>query len=136
MAAPTNQGGFYGTLSKLDSRDGRRVVALRGVWCLRSEKFSGNSSRVNSVTQKHHLYRNIASQIPLSMRDIALRSRRLKTFLKALPGSTPALFMRIKSAFWYSKCAFNAHKKLWCATWALFTQSHICLLYTSPSPRD
>jgi len=33
------------------------------------------------------------------------------------PGSTPALFMRIKSAFWYSKCAFNAHKKRWCATW-------------------
>jgi len=25
--------------------------------------------------------------------------------------------MRIKSAFWYSKCAFNAHKKRWCATW-------------------
>jgi len=33
------------------------------------------------------------------------------------PGSTPALFMRIKSAFWYSKCALNAHKKRWCATW-------------------
>jgi len=31
---------------------------------------------------------------------------------KGIPtGSTPALFMRIKSAFWYSKCAFNAHKK-------------------------
>jgi len=26
----------------------------------------------------------------------------------SLPGNTPALFMRIKSAFWYSKCAFNA----------------------------
>jgi len=34
-----------------------------------------------------------------------------------IPGSTPALFMHIKSAFWYSKCAFNAHKKRWCATW-------------------
>jgi len=36
----------------------------------------------------------------------------------SLPGSKPALFMRIKSAFWYSKCAFNAHKKRWCGTWA------------------